>query len=220
MMVASSSWQATGLLLLLATALGLAGLAVVDDLAPDRRDRTLLAVFGSLALIQSVPGVLGYFAQDAAGLTGLATWAAGASLLAIGASRMVRAPRLVELVGALALLGGAAPTGVQWEGFAPLFGTVTAVGLVGLGMLPGQVLLSAVGSVGLLINVPWAISWFSPGEGRVPLLIMVSGVLIIVIALVLTRMGDRFRRDLGHPPRPRSTTRHPCPAVPRRGVQG
>jgi hypothetical protein len=54
-----------------------------------------------------------------------------------------------------------------------------------------------LGSVGLLINVPWAISWFFPGEGRAPLLIMVSGGLIIAVAILLTRMGDRFRRDLG-----------------------
>ena len=47
-----------------------------------------------------------------------------------------------------------------------------------------------------LVNVPWAISHFFPGENLAPLLIAVSGVLLVVIAVVLTRMGGRFRREL------------------------
>ncbi|CAB4813386.1 unannotated protein [freshwater metagenome] len=64
-------------------------------------------------------------------------------------------------------------------------------------MLPGRVLMSVAGSVGLLINVPWAISYYFPGEGRVPLLILVSGALVLAVAVLLARMGDRFRSELG-----------------------
>jgi hypothetical protein len=109
---------------------------------------------------------------------------------------------VVEALGGLALLGGAALTGMQWPGFAPLFGLATALGLVALGMLPGQVLLSVFGSLGLLINVPWAIGWYFPGEGRAPLLILVSGVLVLAVAVLLARMGGRFRRELGTHHRP------------------
>jgi hypothetical protein len=186
-----------GLLLLVASALALLALATAGDLAPAHADRVLLGVVGGVALVQSVPSTLAYFSQEAGGATGLVTWAMGAVVLALGARRLVRVPLLAEVVGGAALLGGAALTAVQWPGFAPIFGIVTSIALVALGMLPGQVLLSVLGSVGLLVNVPWAIARFFPGEGRAPMLIMVSGGLIIAIAVLLTRMGDRFRHDLG-----------------------
>ncbi len=190
-------WPGVGLLLVVASGLGLLALAGVGDLAPEHAHRVVLVLVGGFALLQGVPSTLAYYGQHAAGVTGLVTWLLGALVLAAGARRLVRWPVPTELLGAVALLGGAALTGVQWAGFAPLFGIATAVGLVALGMLPGQVLLSLLGSVGLLINVPWAVGWYFPGEARAPLLIMVTGGLIIAIAVALTRMGGRFRSDLG-----------------------
>lgn len=190
-------WPAGALLLIVASALGMLALAGVDDLAPAHADRVVLVLLGGFGLLQGVPSTLAYFGEQAAGVTGLVTWTLGALVLAAGARRLVRWPVPTELLGAVALLGGAALTGVQWAGFAPLFGIATSVALVALGMLPGQVLLSLLGSIGLLINVPWAVSWYFPGEGRAPLLIMVTGGLIIAIAVALTRMGGRFRSDLG-----------------------
>jgi hypothetical protein len=55
-------------------------------------------------------------------------------------------------------------------------------------------MLSLFGSIGLLVNVPWAIARFFPGQGRAPLLIMVSGVLIVLIAVMMARSG-RLGRD-------------------------
>jgi hypothetical protein len=157
----------------------------------------IAAVLGGIVCLQAVPSALGYFALDAGLATGLATWLIGAGLVYVGGLSVIRVPVLAEIAGGLAMIGGAALTGVQFHGFAPLFGIVTAIGLVGLGMLPGRVLMSVLGSLGLLINVPWAIGWYFPGEGRAPLLILVSGVLVIAVAVLLTRMGDRFRHELG-----------------------
>lgn len=201
----ASSWQAPGMLLMVASAVGLLGLAGVGALAPDRGDRILLTVVGGFALLQGGPGTVAYFSEDAGVATGMLMWALGALVLAASARGAVRAPVPAQLLGGAVLLGGAAVTGLQWPGFAPIFGGATAIALVGLGMLPGQVLFSVLGSVGLLVNVPWAIGWFFPGEDRAPLLIVVSGGLLIAVAVLLTRMGGRFRRDLGaarRPPRP------------------
>lgn len=195
--VITSADSGPGLVFLVASAFGLLALASVPGLAPERADRMVLGVLGGIALVQSAPSTLGWFSQEAGGVTGLTTWTIGGLLLFIGARGHLRVPLQAELLGGAGLIGGAALTGMQWHGFAPIFGIVTAVVLVGLGTLPGQVLLSVLGSVGLLVNVPWAIGWFFPGEGRAPLLIMVSGALIIAVAVLLTRMGDRFRHDLG-----------------------
>jgi hypothetical protein len=189
--------QSFGLLFVIASAFGLLALASVGDLAPERADRVPIGVVGGVALVQAVPSALGWFSHDAGGATGLTTWVIGALLLFVGARGRTRLPLPTELLGGAGLIGGAALTWVQWHGAAPILGIATAVALVGLGTLPGQVLLSVLGSVGLLINVPWAIGWFFPGEGRAPLLIMVSGALIIAVAVLLTRMGGRLRQDLG-----------------------
>jgi hypothetical protein len=108
----------------------------------------------------------------------------------------VRTPSMVLLLGGAGTLAGAAVTGAQWTGFAPLFGIGTAVALLALGTLPGAVLLSVTGALGLLGNVPWAIAHFFPGEGRAPLLVLVSGVLLVAVAILLARMGGRLRSEV------------------------
>ena len=120
---------------------------------------------------------------------------------------LTRFPVPTELLGGLVLLAGAALTGMQWEAFAPVFGVGTAIGLVVLGMQPGRVLLSLVGAVGLLVFVPWAVGELFPGEGRAPLLIMVAGAVLVGVAVLLARQGDRFRHDLGPTGAPRLTVR-------------
>jgi hypothetical protein len=191
-------WQGFGLVFAALSATALLALAGVPGLVPTRAEQILMAVFGGVALLQSGPGAVGYFAQDAAAATGVALWLAGAGLIAIGARQFVRRPMAVEAFGAIAMIGGAALTWNQWHGFAPLFGVTTAIALIVLGTRPGQVLMSVFGSIGLLVNVPWAIGWFFPGEGRAPLLIFVAGMLLIGLALFLARSGGRFRREM-HP---------------------
>jgi len=190
-------WRGFGLIFVVVTAGALLAFATTPALAPARSDERIGAILGASALLQSAPAAVSYFAQDAAMATGLVTWVIGAALTLLGTQRRLRAPVVTATVGAAAIIGGAALTGAQWTGFAPIFGIVTAIVLVGLGMLPGQVLLSVFGCVGLLINVPWAIGWFFPGDARAPLLILITGVLIIGVAVLLSRMGQRIRRELG-----------------------
>jgi hypothetical protein len=197
----ATAWEGSGLIAVLATALALVAVAVTPGWAPERADQMILGVVGGLTLLEAVPSTLGWFARDAGIVTGLVTWGVGAAVLYVGARGLVRLPVLTEVVGGVAILGGAALTATQSTAFAPVFGIATAVGLVALGMLPGQVLLSWLGSLGLLINVPWTIGRFFPGEGRAPLLILVSGALILVIAVFLSRSGDRFRHDITERPR-------------------
>jgi hypothetical protein len=70
------------------------------------------------------------------------------------------------------------------------------------------VVSSACGSLALVINVPWATGHFFPG-GRAPLFVLVSGLVILAVAILLARMGGRFRRELGRPTPPDTTTEDP-----------
>jgi hypothetical protein len=203
-MVVSGSWQAVALLLLVSTAATLVGLAAVRRLPTDLAEQRLLAIVGGVALFNGVPGTIGYFAEQAALTTGLVVWAIGAALVYLGGRDWLRLPVLVSVLGAIALIGGAALVAIDLERVGPLFGIATALALIALGVALDRYALTIVGSVGLLVHVPWAIvAWF-PGEGRAPLLIMVSGALILAIAALLTRTRDRFPRlggGHGTPPR-------------------
>jgi hypothetical protein len=195
-LVLGADWVALGILLGVATALGLLALAAVPGWAPDREDQVLLTVAGALAFVWAVPSAITYFAYEAGAATGAVVWCLGGAVVLLGDRRLVRAPVVAEGMGALAMLGGAAVIGAQWAGVAPIVGLATSLGLLALGMLPGRVVLSFVGSLGLLVNVPWVIGHFFPGENRAPLLILVSGLVLLAVAILLTRMRARFGTEL------------------------
>ena len=109
----------------------------------------------------------------------------------------MRQPLLAEVLGVAFVIIGAAVCGAQNSGLAPLIGLVTAVGLIALGTRPGLAIMSLFGSVALLINVPWTIHHFFPGRGRVPFLLLVSGLLILGVAVLLARTGGRLREEVG-----------------------
>jgi hypothetical protein len=194
--IASDTWIGPAMLALVVSAAIALALAAMPGMVRPTVERRVLAVMGAIALFQSLPMTIAHFARDAGLATGLTMWVVGGGLLIVGVGHRVRWPMVVEAVGAISMLVGAAVTGVQSQAFATLFGVTTAIVLVAVGMLPGRVLMSVLGSIGLLAFVPWSISHFFPGEGRAPLLILVSGALIVGIAVLLTRQGKRFRREL------------------------
>jgi len=101
-----------------------------------------------------------------------------------------------QIVGGAFLLIGASLIGRQNVGLATIVGLVFAVGLIALGVSPGHAMLSLFGLLGLLVFVPWTIAHYFPGSGSAPLMILVSGALIVVIAVVLARMRGRFSEEM------------------------
>jgi hypothetical protein len=191
-MVSVETWQAASLLLATSTALALLALAEIRSLPTDRIEQLLLAAIGGVSLLANAPATIGYFAERSGLATGLVVWGIGAALVVVGGRDWLRVPIAATLLGGAALVGGAALTAIDLERVGPLFGIATALGLIVLGTALDRFALSIIGSVGLLINVPWAIVRWFPGEGRAPLLIMVSGALIIVIAVFLSRAHDQL----------------------------
>jgi len=190
-MVTTEDWQPASLLLTTSTALALLTLASLRALPTRTIEQRLLAIVGGIAFVSSVPGTIDYFAEQAGLATGLAVWGSGALLVYVGGRGWLRLPIVATVLGAAALVGGAALTGIDLERIAPLFGIATSLGLIALGVALDRFALSVVGSLGLLAHVPWAILEWFPGEGRAPLLIMVSGALILAIAALLTRTRGR-----------------------------
>lgn len=198
----ASEWEGPGFVLATATALGLMALGLAGRTHPARtpltRQRFVPAVLGAASLPVVLPSTLGWFARDAGVSTGLVVAAGGVAVLALVERDLVRLPHLLQAAGGLTVVGGLALTGTGSVGLATVAGLLGAVTLVVLGTRPDHVVLSLTGALGLLVNVPWTIAWFFPGEGRTPALIMVTGALIVGVAVLLSRQSGRMRRELRH----------------------
>lgn len=194
-----SAWDGLGFLFVIASA------SIMVAVASSARRHlaapfdAVLGVIGIIGLVQSTPGALVYYARDAGVMTGLAVWIVGCILIAVARVRLVRMDVAFQVVGALAVLIGPAITGTQSLALATVSGLVVSIVFIALGTMPGRVLLSMFGLVGLLVYVPWTVAHFFPGEGRAPLLISVSGLLIVAVAVVLARMSGRIRTELSRP---------------------
>jgi hypothetical protein len=183
----ASQYENLGLIFTLVTAVGILALAVIPGLVTGSSLQIALGVIAAVATWQIAPRTIGFYASEGGLATGLVTWAIGGLILVAGVRNLMRLPRVGEMLGAAVLVIGAAVIATQFTSAAILIGLMTAIGLLALGMFPGRVLASVAGSVGLLINVPWGISHFFPGEGRVPLLILITGLLILGLAVLLAR---------------------------------
>jgi len=194
----AADWRGPGFVVVLLAAAAVLMLAATPRPVRTDAERIVLTVVGGVGMLVAVPNNIGYWAQHAGIATGLVVWVVGAALVAAGGTHFFRTPLIVRLLGGAALVGGAAVTGAQSVAFATLFGLATAIVLIALGTMPDRVLMSLFGSVGLLVNVPWAIRHFFPGEGRAPLLILVSGLVIVGVAVLLSRQGGRLRHEFRH----------------------
>lgn len=189
--VVASQYENLGLLFTSVTALALLSLAVIPGLVTGSRLQIALGVIAAMSVVQVTPVTVGFYASDGGLATGLVVWAMGGLTLTAGVRNLVRLAKVFEVLGAGVMVIGAAVIATQFIAVAILLGLGTAVGLLALGMFPGRVLASVVGSLGLLVNVPWGISHFFPGEGRVPTLILVTGLLILGLAVLLARRLSR-----------------------------
>lgn len=192
-------WKGPAYILALLVVAAVLGVAVAPRPLDRADERLTIGIVGLVGLWQLVPMTIVYFAQDAGFATGLVVAVIGVALLAVGRRAKVSAPVVLTLLGGAAVVGGIAITATQSVAFATLAGLVVALFMIGLGTRPGWAIMSVFGAVGLLVNAPWAISWFFPGEGRAPLLIAVAGVVIIGVAVLLASMRGRIRREFDQP---------------------
>lgn len=191
-----SAWEGAGFLFVVASASLMVAAAGSARRHLEAPFDMVLGIIGIIGLVQSTPGALVYYARDAGVVTGLAVWVVGCVLIVVARARLVRLDVAFQVVGALAVLIGPAITGTQSLALATVSGLVVSIVFIALGTMPGRVLLSMFGLVGLLVYVPWTVAHFFPGEGRAPLLISVSGLLIVAVAVVLARMSGRIRTEL------------------------
>lgn len=190
----SNEWTAEGLLGAVGTAGALLWLAPLVESRDRDAIRLGLVIVGIVGLVQSVPPTIVYFAEDAALNTGITL--STIALFFVLTELWDRTPFgvVTSAISAVVLLVGAAITGAETEAFATVFGALMAILLIAVGTAPRHILTSIVGLVGLVIFVPWGISYFFPGQARVPLIVFVVGGIITATGIALGRLSRERSR--------------------------
>ncbi|MBI5090601.1 MAG: DUF2157 domain-containing protein [Actinobacteria bacterium] len=126
---------------------------------------------------------------DGPGTVGLLLWAFGAVWLVLGWRRII-VPEAVALAGAPALmLVAAAVTGGSWGRLAPIFGLVTAAALFAAGTTLQELLVTGVGVAGVFVFLPMSGAEYFGETIGLPVVLLVSGALLIVVMVALIRRG-------------------------------
>ena len=193
---ASDKWQAEGLLGTVVTAGAILWLSALIEVRERDAIRMGLIIVGIVGLVQSVPPTIVYFAEDAALNTGLAISTIAVFFVLMELSDRTPFGVVTSAIAGAALLGGAAITGAETQSFATIFGSMMAILLIAVGTTPRHVLTSIIGLVGLVIFVPWGISYFFPGQARVPLIVFVVGGLITTSGIMLGRLARSRSKEI------------------------
>lgn len=191
--ITTASWTGPGFVFASLTLTAVFAWAVRRGRDEDVDAQLLMGIVGAVAMMNVYPATIGYHAEQAGLATGAVVAAFGAGALVLGLRRLVRVPVVVTAAGAVAMLVGAAVAATTSTAVAVVAGLVVSIGLLVLGAVPDRVVCSFAGAAGLLAFVPWSIGHFFPGEGRVPVLIMVTGTLIVALAIVLVRRHGPVR---------------------------
>jgi hypothetical protein len=186
---ASDEWQAEGLLGTVVTAGAILWLSALIEVRERDAIRIGLIIVGIVGLVQSVPPTIVYFAEDAALNTGLAISTIAVFFVLMELFDRTPFGVATSAISGAALLGGAAITGAETQSFATVFGSMMAILLIAVGTTPRHVLTSIIGLVGLVVFVPWGISYFFPDQARVPLIVFVVGGLITASGIMLGRLA-------------------------------
>jgi hypothetical protein len=126
-------------------------------------------------------------ALDGEALAGMLLWALGLGWALLGSRGSLRPPALAMVLGAATLLVGAGVGAGPWADAAPVIGLVSALGLLGAGIATRHFALTGPGAAGVLVYLPWTLARLFRHALDAPLVVLISGALLLGIMLVLLR---------------------------------
>jgi len=128
---------------------------------------------------------------------GLGPWVVGITWALLGWSERTLPARLGQTAGSAMAVLGAMMTARSDAG--TVLTLVTLVILVAAAMRLGDPLLLGVAAIGVVINVPAAVSRWFPGSVGVPVALLVVGLLVVLVAVVMSRRDRRRSTDPSPP---------------------
>lgn len=182
-----------------------ATIAIVSAALWRLRDRPLQHVTTFAALVVSTGVLIAWFDDvNPAAWIGLAFWILG-MVWAVASWRLVVPPAVVGFpLGVVLTLVGAGVIGGRYDWLGPIVGLATATAWTAIGIGVNEVLALAPGLVGTFVFLPWTLGRFFGESLGAPVIVMVSGAVLLVIVVVLwrrrstsARLGDLWSGHLG-----------------------
>jgi ethanolamine utilization microcompartment shell protein EutS len=178
------SWEGEPVAIAIGSAVALYGAALWR--LKNRPAQQLTTLVG---LIVAVFGVM--YLLDGEAAVGLSVFAIGAVWLALGMQDRLPPALVATALGSIAVLVGPAVTAGTWEHAAPVMGLAVATGLVALGTWKHEFVLTGFGVIGLFGFLPWTLGALFGETAGPPVILLVSGVLLLAVMLLLLRArGD------------------------------
>lgn len=162
--------------------------AVVSAAFWSLRDRPLQHVVTFVGLVVAIGvGIAWIDSTEPSAWIGLAFWSLGA-LWAVAAWRRWVPPAMIGFpLGVALTLIGSGVVGNRYDWLAPILGLVTAAGWTAIGIGVNEVLALAPGVIGIFVFLPWTLGRFFGESLGVPVIVMLSGALLLAVVVVLWR---------------------------------
>jgi uncharacterized membrane protein len=162
------------------------------------QDRPAQHLSTLLGLLIGAGGLMA--AWDGPGAVGLAVLAIGAGWLALGSRGVLPPPLVAGVLGLAACLIGPAITAGSWEHASPVIGLAVSVTLIVVGTMIHQFLVTGAGVLGLFAYVPYTLGVFFGESVGAPVILLVSGAMLLVVMFVLLRSRHGTGRPTGSGP--------------------
>ena len=165
-----------------------AATAVLSGLYWRLRDRPLQHALTFVALVVTTGVGIGLITSaNPSAWIGLTFWMLGA-LWAFAAWQRKLPPEIIGFaLGAILTLVGAGITGNRYDWLAPLLGLATAAAWTATGVGMNEVLALVPGVIGIFIYLPWTLGRFFGESLGAPVIVMLSGALLLGIVVILWR---------------------------------
>ena len=152
------------------------------------RDRPLQHAVTFIAIVVSAGvGIAWINSDNPSAWIGLTFWFVGA-LWAFAAWQRRLPPEIIGFtLGVLLTLVGAGVTGGRYDWLAPILGLATAATWTAIGVSSNEVLALAPGVIGIFVYLPWTLGRFFGESLGAPVIVMLSGVLLLGVVAMLWR---------------------------------
>jgi hypothetical protein len=121
-------------------------------------------------------------------VVGLSIWAVGVGWVLLGWRGLLPPTLVALLAGGMVLLFGAQAMAAGWPAAGLLLGLASAAGLLVAGTTGRRLALAGVGIWGVVMFLPATVVHFFAGTVGVPVLILLTGVVLLTVTLVILRV--------------------------------
>ncbi|TPW15934.1 MAG: hypothetical protein FD127_447 [Acidimicrobiaceae bacterium] len=184
LVVDALEWTGPGVAISIGCAVTACSLALWQG--KDRPAQQLSTFVGALIATGGVMALI-----DGDGAIGVSVVSIGAAWLVLGVGHVIRPKYAALPLGSLAMLVGPMIAAESWPNVAPVIGLAVAISLIAAGAARHEFVMTGAGVLGLFVFLPMTLGELFGDTVGAPLILLVSGALLLIVMLVVIRAKRR-----------------------------